>query len=198
MTIKKLFKKAIGAIVAGAMVVAMAVPAMADGGETTKKVLFEGSVAFDDGWNTADGSNGIKIETSKLGTLKAGDKIAVTATATTADSSKVTVQNGSWSDISAFGYPLVTAENPTCEFTLTDDIIANITANYGDGGATALVVKGGNVTVTKVELIQAVEASSEVILYEGSVEFDDGWNTADGSNGIKIETSKLGTLKAGD
>ena len=43
MTIKKLFKKAIGAIVAGAMAVAMAVPAMAEGNDT-EKTVWTGSV----------------------------------------------------------------------------------------------------------------------------------------------------------
>ena len=118
--------------------------------ETT---LWEGTATFNSDWSLTAGDY-IKLSPEDIAELKAGDKIVVTAKADDAGA-QVTLQNGNWEKMD--GIPLADLTGDSVSFDITDDIIAQIKKGYGDDGATALVVKGGNVTITKVELVATEE-----------------------------------------
>ncbi len=135
-----------------APVCALSATAVVASAEAT--TLWEGTATFDSGWKLTGGDY-IKLSPEDIAELKAGDKIVVTAKAD-AVGAQVEVQTGKWATIDK-NSTIAVLTGDSVSFDITDDIIAKIKDEYSDDGATALVVKGGNVTITKVELVSAEE-----------------------------------------
>lgn len=146
MTFKKFFKKIATALVAGAMVVAMAVPAMAadlplKGGNDDAP--YDGGIELGN-WK------GYARYTKDDVTLKAGDVLTITYK--DASDAQIGIQNAGWNDVKSEGnYIDITEATGTIEFTFTQADIDNLEANV-DADGHYLVIKGKNATITAISV----------------------------------------------
>lgn len=149
MAFKKFFKKIAAALAAGAMMVAMAVPAMA------ADLPIEGGSIELGNWK------GYAQYTKDQVTLKAGD--VVTVTYKDAADAQIGLQTGSWENLrgeDADTFVDITEAAGTVEFKITQADVDTLEAGIRADDGNYLVIKGKNATITAITVNGASAADT--------------------------------------
>lgn len=132
-------------IYVGALTVEVAGGSTEEPGETTSKVLWEGTQDFGE-W-----ANSVEIANSKLGELNAGDKIVISFTPSEGAQLSLKYNDTNWPGLPDFGdaeWHCVDVTTSPYTYTLTANDITAL-------GTFSLIVSGQKVVATKVELVSA-------------------------------------------
>lgn len=132
-------------IYVGALTVEVAGGSTEEPGDTTSKVLWEGTQDFGE-W-----ANSVEIANSKLGELNAGDKIVISFTPSEGAQLSLKYNDTNWPGLPDFGdaeWHSVDVTTSPYTYTLTANDITAL-------GTFSLIVSGQKAVATKVELVSA-------------------------------------------